>query len=118
MQAWQGRGTRSVRTAHERPDDAATRRSPRLKRATGIEPALRAWKAPVQPQHFARVCESWYSPRAVNTFADQALAPLASSSVARSSSARHSQTRPHFFSLSCVRTPISVSCLIADPTAT
>ena len=24
------------------------------KRATGIEPALRAWKAPVQPQHFAR----------------------------------------------------------------
>src|SRR5438105_13059753 len=23
-------------------------------RATGIEPALRAWKAPVQPQHFAR----------------------------------------------------------------
>ena len=26
----------------------------RPKRATGIEPALRAWKAPVQPQHFAR----------------------------------------------------------------
>src|SRR3954469_19006276 len=26
-----------------------------LERATGIEPALRAWKAPVQPQHFARV---------------------------------------------------------------
>jgi hypothetical protein len=24
------------------------------KRATGIEPALGAWKAPVQPQHFAR----------------------------------------------------------------
>ena len=25
-----------------------------IKRATGIEPALRAWKAPVPPQHFAR----------------------------------------------------------------
>src|SRR3954466_8470567 len=25
------------------------------KRATGIEPALRAWKAPVPPQHFARI---------------------------------------------------------------
>jgi hypothetical protein len=25
-----------------------------LKRATGIEPALEAWKAPVQPQHLAR----------------------------------------------------------------
>jgi hypothetical protein len=24
------------------------------KRATGIEPALEAWKASVQPQHFAR----------------------------------------------------------------
>lgn len=28
-----------------------------LKRATGIEPALRAWKAPVQPQHLARGLE-------------------------------------------------------------
>jgi hypothetical protein len=27
---------------------------PSPKRATGIEPALGAWKAPVQPQHFAR----------------------------------------------------------------
>src|SRR5258705_320027 len=27
---------------------------PVAKRATGIEPALRAWKARVQPQHFAR----------------------------------------------------------------
>ena len=27
---------------------------PRAKRATGIEPALEAWKASVQPQHFAR----------------------------------------------------------------
>ncbi len=26
-------------------------------RATGIEPALRAWKAPVPPQHFARVLD-------------------------------------------------------------
>src|SRR3954452_23356883 len=26
----------------------------REERATGIEPALGAWKAPVQPQHFAR----------------------------------------------------------------
>jgi hypothetical protein len=25
-------------------------------RATGIEPALEAWKASVQPQHFAREC--------------------------------------------------------------
>lgn len=25
-----------------------------FKRATGIEPALEAWKASVQPQHFAR----------------------------------------------------------------
>ena len=29
-----------------------------MKRATGIEPALRAWKAPVPPQHFARVTAS------------------------------------------------------------
>jgi hypothetical protein len=28
-----------------------------IKRATGIEPALGAWKAPVQPQHFARATE-------------------------------------------------------------
>ena len=33
--------------------DCATPRG-RAKRATGIEPALEAWKASVQPQHFAR----------------------------------------------------------------
>ena len=34
--------------------DCATPRGARPERATGIEPALGAWKAPVQPQHFAR----------------------------------------------------------------
>src|SRR5207248_4304865 len=29
-----------------------------VKRATGIEPALEAWKASVQPKHFARVLPS------------------------------------------------------------
>src|SRR6202020_2399593 len=33
--------------------DCATPRG-KTKRATGIEPALEAWKASVQPQHFAR----------------------------------------------------------------
>ena len=33
--------------------DCATPRG--YKRATGIEPALEAWKASVQPQHFARL---------------------------------------------------------------
>src|SRR5450755_4250863 len=32
----------------------------RGERATGIEPALKAWKAFVQPQHFARESEAWY----------------------------------------------------------
>src|SRR3712207_8357639 len=32
-------------------------------RATGIEPALRAWKAPVQPQHFARQRPTLYRDR-------------------------------------------------------
>ena len=36
------------------PDCATPRGAPASERATGIEPALRAWKAPVQPQHFAR----------------------------------------------------------------
>jgi hypothetical protein len=36
--------------------DCATPRGFTQERATGIEPALRAWKAPVQPQHFARLC--------------------------------------------------------------
>ena len=37
--------------------DCATPRGPSTvcKRATGIEPALEAWKAPVQPQHLARI---------------------------------------------------------------
>jgi hypothetical protein len=34
--------------------DCATPRYVCFKRATGIEPALEAWKASVQPQHFAR----------------------------------------------------------------
>ncbi len=34
--------------------DCATPRYVRSERATGIEPALEAWKASVQPQHFAR----------------------------------------------------------------
>ena len=34
--------------------DCATPRYVDLERATGIEPALEAWKASVQPQHFAR----------------------------------------------------------------
>ena len=36
------------------PDCATPRGALNSERATGIEPALRAWKAPVQPQHFAR----------------------------------------------------------------
>ena len=36
------------------PDCATPRGCCRRKRATGIEPALEAWKASVQPQHFAR----------------------------------------------------------------
>jgi hypothetical protein len=36
---------------------AGHRTDPHTKRATGIEPALEAWKASVQPQHFAR--EPW-----------------------------------------------------------
>ena len=36
------------------PAECATRLRHAPKRATGIEPALRAWKARVQPQHFAR----------------------------------------------------------------
>ena len=38
--------------ASPRPNGGAVR--PETKRATGIEPALKAWKAFVQPQHFAR----------------------------------------------------------------
>jgi hypothetical protein len=44
------------------PAGCATRlrHSPWLvKRATGIEPALEAWKASVQPQHFARTPGPW-----------------------------------------------------------
>jgi hypothetical protein len=36
------------------PDCATPRLLHPAERATGIEPALGAWKAPVQPQHFAR----------------------------------------------------------------
>jgi hypothetical protein len=49
------------------PAGCATRlrHSPWLsrKRATGIEPALEAWKASVQPQHFARSGRADHSPR-------------------------------------------------------
>ena len=43
-------------TGRDWTSDAAGRSGARgrLKRATGIEPALKAWKAFVQPQHFAR----------------------------------------------------------------
>ena len=40
------------------PDCATPRGALDSERATGIEPALRAWKAPVQPQHFARKAPS------------------------------------------------------------
>src|SRR4029078_3609522 len=36
------------------PDCATPRGALNSERATGIEPAPRAWKAPVHPQHFAR----------------------------------------------------------------
>ena len=36
------------------PNETEVVDSATFKRATGIEPALRAWKALVQPQHFAR----------------------------------------------------------------
>src|SRR3954465_1299799 len=50
------------------PAECATRLRHAPKRATGIEPALEAWKASVQPQHFARKrpgphCTSDGSPR-------------------------------------------------------
>src|SRR3954464_538510 len=40
------------------PAECATRLRHAPKRATGIEPALEAWKASVQAQHFARVVDS------------------------------------------------------------
>src|SRR4051795_9261846 len=43
------------------PAECATRLRHAPKRATGIEPALEAWKASVQPQHFARVVEAHLS---------------------------------------------------------
>ena len=45
------------------PAECATRLRYAPKRATGIEPALGAWKAPVPPQHFARLCPADYRAR-------------------------------------------------------
>lgn len=45
---------RCGRSVPHREVAASDGRGAPVKRATGIEPALRAWKAPVQPQHFAR----------------------------------------------------------------
>ena len=42
------------------PDCATPRESSLRERATGIEPALEAWKASVQPQHFARKRDQGY----------------------------------------------------------
>src|SRR5579884_2062324 len=50
------------RPAAEAPGGVRRRAASGAKRATGIEPALEAWKASVQPQHFARGCEGDLSP--------------------------------------------------------